>query len=61
MSEIEHIQFNMSVSVLVEHNADGTYTAYPEYAEHVRYTEDSRAEAIRGVLMATADAVGEDL
>jgi hypothetical protein len=54
----EHIDINLSIMVV--HNEDRTFTAYPEHADYVRYTEDSFAGAVREVLSATADLYEEE-
>lgn len=52
--------FDIRVAVILHHHDDGTVTGYPEYADHLRFTEASEAAVFRKILQAAADMYEED-
>lgn len=56
--DVEQIQ--VSVSIIVQKNGDGSWSAWPEHADYYHYKGEDRVDAIREVLKATADLFEEE-
>lgn len=59
MSDLVEV-LEVRVSICVECHANTSWTAYPQWADHLRFTGESREEAIRRVLSATANSFEEE-